>query len=71
MKMECLMKPMPQAPELAKHFFIFNALLNYHRFCVSALYRRQGDTGQKPALVGATASLKYSFSSATGSPLDI
>lgn len=33
------MKPMPQAPELATHFFIFNALHNYHRFWVSALYR--------------------------------
>lgn len=65
------MKPMPQAPELARHFFILNVLHNYHRIWVSALYRGLGETGQRPAIVDAPAFLKYSFSSATGRPLDI
>lgn len=70
------MKPMPQAPDLARHFFIFNALHNYHRFWLSAKEYPcvQGTgkyIGQRLAPASASAFLKYSFSSASGSPLDI
>lgn len=71
MNMIGLMKPMPQASELARHFFIFSALNNYHRFCLSTKgYPCVQGTGkyigQRFALAGASAFLKYSFSSATG-----
>jgi len=61
---------------VGKAFFRFNALHNYHRFWLSTKdYPCVQGTGkytrQSYALADASAFLKYSFSSATGSPLDI